>query len=180
LATVVGQAVGVFLRRELPSDQDGVFALHASAFARPGGDTAPEAVLVEALRTDGDIVPELSIVAEQDGGLVGHVVCSRATVDGRQSLGLGPLGVRPDRQRRGVGQALMHAVLAAADALGAPAVFLLGDPAYYHRFGFDLAQHAGVQPPHAEWREHFQVRRLTTWSESIQGTFRYASAFDRL
>jgi putative acetyltransferase len=108
------------------------------------------------------------------------VVCSPATVDGQPSLGLGPLGVLPDRQRRGVGQALMHAVLAAADALGAPAVFLLGDPAYYRRFGFDLAVHAGVQPPEAQWREHFQVRRLTTWTDSIQGTFRYAPAFARL
>jgi putative acetyltransferase len=74
----------------------------------------------------------------------------------------------------------MHAVLAAADALGAPAVFLLGDPAYYQRFGFDLAQRAGVQPPQPEWREHFQVRRLTTWTDSIRGTFRYAPAFTRL
>jgi putative acetyltransferase len=170
----------VFLRRELLRDQSAVFALHAAAFARPGEATAPEAVLVEALRTDRDIIPELSIVAEQGGGIVGHVLCSRATVDGQPSLGLGPLGVHPDRQRRGVGHALMHAVLAAADALGAPAVFLLGDPAYYQRFGFDLAQRAGVQPPQPEWREHFQVRRLTTWTDSIRGTFRYAPAFTRL
>ena len=173
---VVRQAVDVFLRRELPGDQDGVFALHAAAFARPGEAIPQEAVLVQALRAAGDIVPELSIVAEQDGEIVGHVVCSRATVDGQRSLGLGPLGVHPDRQRRGVGQALMHAVLAAADALGAPAVFLLGDPAYCQRFGFDLALRAGVQPPQAEWREHFQVRRLTTWTDSIRGTFRYAPA----
>jgi putative acetyltransferase len=177
---LVRQSVGVFLRRELPGDHDGVFDLHAAAFARPGEATAPEAVLVRALRADGDIVPELSIVAEQDSKVVGHVVCSPATVDGQPSLGLGPLGVLPDRQRRGVGQALMHAVLAAADALGAPAVFLLGDPAYYRRFGFDLAVHAGVQPPEAQWWEHFQVRRLTTWTDSIHGTFRYAPAFARL
>jgi predicted N-acetyltransferase YhbS len=72
------QAVDVFLRRELPGDQDGVFALHAAAFARPGEVIPEEAVLVQALRAAGDIVPELSIVAEQDGEIVGHVVCSRA------------------------------------------------------------------------------------------------------
>jgi putative acetyltransferase len=176
---VVRQAVRVFLRRELPGDHDGVFALHAAAFARPGEGTPAEAFLVNGLRTDGDIVPGLSIVAERDGEIVGHVVCSRATVDDQPSLGLGPLGVHPDRQRQGIGQALMHAVLAAADALGAPAVFLLGDPAYYRRFGFELAQCAGVQPPQAEWREHFQVRRLTTWTDAIRGTFRYAPAFTR-
>jgi predicted N-acetyltransferase YhbS len=125
---VVRQAVDVFLRRELPGDQDGVFALHAAAFARPGEAIPQEAVLVQALRAAGDIVPQLSIVAEQDGEIVGHVVCSRAIVDGQRSLGLGPLGVHPDRQRRGVGQALMHAVLAAADALGAPAVFFWAIP----------------------------------------------------
>jgi putative acetyltransferase len=180
IAAVVGQAVPVFLRRELPGDHDGVYAVHAAAFARPDGAAAPEALLVEALRTDGDIVPELSIVAEQDNGIVGHVVCSPATVGGQPSLGLGPLGVNPDHQRRGVGQALMHAVLAAADALGAPGVFLLGDPAYYRRFGFVLAQRAGVQPPQPQWLEHFQVRRLTTWNDSVRGAFHYAPAFARL
>src|SRR5690349_13873785 len=95
----------VLVRRELPDDRPDVFAVHASAF-----ETEMEARLVDELRDDGDVVARLSLVATLDGATVGHVVCSRATVDGRPCLGLGPLGVLPAHQRRGAGKALMHAV----------------------------------------------------------------------
>jgi putative acetyltransferase len=173
----------VILRRELPADRDAVREVHLQAFARQGVDVAPEAALVDDLRDDGDVVPGLSIVAEADGGsgggVVGHVVCSRARIGERPSLGLGPLGVLPEHQRRGVGTALMHAVLAAADALGAAEVVLLGSPAYYARFGFALAATLGITPPEPGWTSHFQVRRLTAW-DGASGPFRYAPAFERL
>ena len=178
-----GQTYVVILRRELPADRDAVRGIHLRAFARPGMDVAPEATLVEELRDDGDVVPGLSIVAEvnrgSDAGVVGHVVCSRAWIGERRSLGLGPLGVLPEHQRLGVGTALMHAVLAAADALGAAEVVLLGSPDYYARFGFVLAAPLGITPPVPGWAPHFQVRRLTAWDEA-RGPFRYAPAFERL
>jgi len=108
------------------------------------------------------------------------VVCSRARIDDRPSLGLGPLEVLPDHQRRGVGHALMHGVLTAADALDEPAVVLLGDPGYCEAFGFELAQPLGIRPPRAEWAEHFQIRRLNAWTGSTWGTFHYAAAFNRM
>ena len=153
-------------------------AVHNAAFG-DGADSA-EAQLVDDLRADGDIIAGLSIVAVVDGDVVGHVVCSRASVAGRSSIGLGPLGVIPVSQRCGVGQALMHAVLAAADALDAPAVALLGDPGYYRRFGFVAGAVLGVLPSNPEWVEHFQVRPLDAWDDSLRGIFRYAPAFDRL
>jgi putative acetyltransferase len=152
--------------------------VHNAAFGS-AADTA-EAQLVDDLRADGDIIAPLSIVAVVDGDVVGHVICSRASIAGRPSIGLGPLGVTPACQRHGVGQALMHAVLAAADALDAPAVALLGDPGYYSRFGFVAGATLGVFPPVPEWAEYFQVRPLTAWDDSLRGTFRYAPAFDRL
>jgi putative acetyltransferase len=112
--------------------------------------------------------------------VVGHVVCSRASIDGRPSVGLGPLGVLPTHQRRGVGQALMHGVLAAADALEEQAVVLLGDADYYRRFGFLLAAPLGVLPTDPGWTEYFQVRILSAWNGSLRGTFLYATAFDGL
>ena len=169
----------MILRRELAADRAAVHSVHRRAFARPGVDVAPEATLVDELRDDGDIVPGLSIVADLDGAVVGHVVCSRARIGERPSLGLGPLGVLPDHQRRGVGTALMHAVLAAADVLDATEVVLLGSPAYYSRFGFVLAAPLGITPPEPGWGPHFQVRRLTGW-DGANGPFRYAPAFDRL
>lgn len=137
-----------------------VRAVHNAAF-RGDADVA-ETRLVDELRADGDVIPALSIVAVLDGDVVGHVICSRASIDDRPAIGLGPLSVSPAYQRWGVGQALMPAVLAAADALDEPAVGLLGDSAYYSRFGLAAGATLGVLPPHRG------------------GTFRYARAFDCL
>lgn len=166
-----------------------VHAVHRAAFThdatpdgRPASDGTTEARLVDELRTDGDLVPELTLVAERDGRVVGHVAVSRATLDGRtdEVVGLGPIGVVPDHQRGGVGAALLHATLAAADALGLRGVVLLGHPTYYPRFGFAPAADHGVTPP-ADWgREYFMLRRLEAWGDGPGGAFRYAPAFERL
>ena len=94
-------------------------------------------------------------------------------------LALGPLAVRPDRQRHGVGSALMHAVLGAADALGEPLAALLGDPAYYRRFGFELSTVYQITPPRPEWQPHFQVRVLSEYQPRLRGMFIYPEPFDR-
>jgi len=93
------------------------------------------------------------------------------------ALGLGPLGVRPDSQRSGVGGALMHAVLGAADALDESLVLLLGHPDYYPRFGFVPAAGLGISPDVEEWTSHFQARALTAHDPGLRGTFRYAEPF---
>lgn len=168
----------MLIRRETPADGPLIRAVHDAAFATEDGTGSVEAALVDRLRAAGDCVPALSLVAEIGGTVVGHVLGSRARLDRYRSLGLGPLGVLPGHQRRGVGAALMHAVLAAADAMDFPEAVLLGDPAYYGRFGFQLAQPLGVLAPNAEWAEHFQIRTLTSWTAERQGAFRYAPAFD--
>ncbi|MGK5740455.1 GNAT family N-acetyltransferase [Micromonospora sp. URMC 103] len=175
----------MLIRRETPADVDAVRAVHTAAFAASDApDTVPvEATLVDALRTDDAWLPALSLVAtDPDGEVVGHVVCTRGWVAGRPvALGLGPLGVRPDRQRAGVGSALMHAVLGAADARDEPLVVLLGHPDYYPRFGFRPAVDHGVTPPVTEWGpRYFMARPLTAWDPSIRGEFAYAEPFRRL
>ena len=165
------------MRRERRSDWVAISAVHTSAFAGNAGLPA-EVALVDALRADRDAIPALSLVAESaNGDIVGHVMCSWGHLDERPSLGLGPLGVLPLHQRSGIGDALMHAVLGAADALEAPEMFVLGDPRYYSRFGFTLAAPIGLLPSEPAWSEHFQVRRLAAWDPSTRGTFRYAAAF---
>ena len=72
----------------------------------------------------------------------------------------------------------MHAVLGAADALGEPLVALLGDPAYYGRFGFRLSAGYQIVPPRPDWRPHFQVRVLTAYQPSVRGMFSYPEPFD--
>lgn len=177
----------MIIRRERPEDIEAIRSVTAAAFrsavrsappVEPGGDPG-EAVLVTWLRADDGWVPELSLVAVEDGHVIGHVVASRARVDDHPALGLGPLSVLPDRQRQGVGAALMEALLGAADALGEPLVALLGEPGYYRRFGFVPAQSVGVIAPDPAWGDYFQVRTLTGHSGET-GRFSYAEPFDRL
>ncbi|GAA0212352.1 N-acetyltransferase [Saccharothrix mutabilis subsp. mutabilis] len=167
----------MIIRRESAADVEAIANVTEAAFAdRPGG----EVWLVGALREDPGWLPALSLVAEVEGEVVGHVVCTRGFVGETPALGLGPLSVRPDVQRRGVGKALVHAVLGAADALDEPLVALLGDPAYYSRYGFRAASEFGVVPPNPEWAQYFQVRTLSAYRPEVRGAFRYAEPFNRL
>jgi putative acetyltransferase len=170
----------VLIRRYEPTDRDAVRRILSEAFRRSEApDVVPvEVALLERLIDDGDAVPALSLIAAQDGDTVGHVVCSRASVGSHAAVGLGPIGVLPEHQGRGVGTALMHTVLGAADGIGIPLVALLGSPAYYARFGFVPGTTMGVESPDSDWGDHFQVRALSAYDSSIVGPFRYAPAFD--
>jgi putative acetyltransferase len=164
----------VIVRRERAADHDAVAAVTRVAF-----DRGVEAKLTAELREDEAFIPQLSLVAEQGGHVVGHVICTRASIGDVAALGLGPLAVAPRHQESGIGSALMHAVLGAADALDEPAVVLLGDPGFYRRFGFVAADGAGITPPVADWGPAFQVRTLTAWRPEIAGAFAYAVPFAR-
>jgi putative acetyltransferase len=107
-------------------------------------------------------------------------VCTRGYVGESPALGLGPISVRPDRQRRGVGQALMHAVLVAADATDEALVALFGDPAFDGRFGFVAASDLGVVAPDPAWGTYFQARALSACPAGREGAFRYAAPFAEL
>ena len=166
----------MLIRRETPADVSPIDEVHRQAFAGP-----VEADLVHALRADAGWVPALSLVAEEAGGaVVGHVVCSEGSLGATPVVGLGPIGVLPDRQRTGIGSALMHAVIAAADALDYPLAVLLGHLDYYPRFGFLPASGLGVTPPEPKWGDHFQARPLATWHAGLGGAFRYAAPYEAL
>ncbi len=122
------------IRDERSNDEDEVANVIRSAFGQ-----ADEAHLVARLRSDNDAI--ISLVAVAGNVVVGHVMFSRMTAPFR-ALGLSPVSVAPEYQRRGVGAALIKAGLALAKEQGWDVVFVLGDPAYYERFGFraELAQ----------------------------------------
>ena len=106
----------MLIRRYESTDADRVREIHAQAFRRIDAPDAvpPEVALYDALVEADDVIPQLSLVAVGDADLVGHVMCSRATVEARAVAALGPISVDPRNQRQGVGLALMHAVLSAA------------------------------------------------------------------
>jgi putative acetyltransferase len=169
------RVTAVLVRREHATDVLAIAEIHKAAF-----EGEVESQLVTALRASDAWLPPLSLVAELNGKVVGHVVCTRAHVGEVPALGLGPLGVDPTVQKSGVGSALMHAVLAAADALDEPVVVLLGHTDYYPRFGFEPATRFGITPPVPEWGDHFQARPLSTYDSTIQGLFAYAPPFNEL
>jgi putative acetyltransferase len=173
----------VIVRRERPADSAAVHALHAAAFRPPGA--SPDADVVEArltdeLREDAGFLPHLSLVATDGGAVVGHVIATRGRLEplGVPALGLGPLGVLPAAQGRGVGTVLVHALLAVAEAADERLVALLGSPDYYRRFGFVAAADLGITAPDPAWGTHFQARWLG--DRRTEGTFRYADPFRRL
>ena len=137
------------IRPETTADVPAIFALTEAAFRTAAHSAGTEQFIVNALRRSGALA--VSLVAESDGRVIGHVAVSPVTVsDGAAGwYGLGPISVSPERQRTGVGSRLMHAALQALRERGAAGCLLVGDPAYYSRFGFGPAtglEYPGVPP----------------------------------
>lgn len=147
-----------------------------------------EALLVERIRASAGYIPEASLVAEADGRIAGHVMLSRFALHDehadstRQILGLSPLAVAPDCQRRGVGAALVEAVVSVAECADEPLVVLEGSPTYYGRLGFEWSVPHGITIDLPSWAppEAAQVRRLTNYDPAFRGRVIYPPAFDDL
>ena len=116
----------------------------------------------------------LSLVAEEDGQIIGHAAFSPVTIDGRPCgwYGLGPVAVRPNRQRRGIGDAVISEGLGELVAYGAAGCVVLGEPAYYGRFGFNADSRLRFPGPPAEY---FQA--LAFGGPVPSGTVAYHPAF---
>jgi putative acetyltransferase len=161
------------VRVERPEDRAAIRRVHEAAFGRPD-----EADLVDALRADGDLVPELCLVAERDGEVVGHVAFSRARLDaGVEVLALAPVGVLPEHQGQGAGAALNRTALERAAETPFPLVVVLGHAAYYPRFGFEPAAPLGVLAPFEVPDENWMALKLPAYRPDARGTVRYAAAF---
>ena len=132
------------IRLERPDDIPAIRLVNELAFGRPN-----EANIVDSLRENGKAI--LSLVAEVEGSVVGHVLFSPARFEPQQpqvrALALGPLAVRPDYQRKGLGSLLVQDGLDRCRRLGIHCVLLLGNPAYYSRFGFGSAVERAISPP---------------------------------
>lgn len=135
------------IRAESAADIAAVHSVNAAAF--PAED---EARLVDALRSDGDLA--ISLVAEDEDGIAGHVAFSAMHVEMKDgmlvpALGLGPVATLPDRQKQGIASALVRAGLEQAREDGATLVFVMGDPDFYRRFGFTTEAARAFTSPYA-------------------------------
>lgn len=129
-------AIRIRIRPESPKDVVAIHALTKAAFLDAPHTSHTEHFIVDALRHAGAL--SVSLVAERDGVIVGHVAVSPVSIsDGSSGWhGLGPISVAPDAQHQGIGSLLMQAATRALREKGAAGCVLLGDPAYYSRFGF--------------------------------------------
>ncbi len=166
------------IRAERPDDREAVYDINAAAFP-----TETEARLVDHMRALGG--PTVSLVAEDDDGVLGHALFTAVTVNAGERdadaglMALGPLAVRPERQRDGIGGRLVQSGVEACKAAGAAAVFVLGPAEFYPRFGFEPAQDRGFFFRNRQFDPHFFVLPLKPAAlEGLSGEVVYAPVFD--
>jgi putative acetyltransferase len=166
----------VSVRPEAPTDAMAIDEIVSTAFLAEFGTTT-ESALIRTMRERGELVADLTLVAEQHGRIIGHIAFSEVTLDGLPSrgLGLGPVAVAPDVQARGVGSLLITTALDRAERAGWQFVVVLGHPAYYPRFGFDPAAEAGITGDYGD-HDGWMARSLGG-APLPSGHVRYCSAF---
>jgi putative acetyltransferase len=171
----------VEVREERPADADAVRGVHRQAFCDAGRVVG---ALVDDLRATVRAGDGLSLVADCDGRVVGHVMFTGSLLDASSRLVsvqvLSPLGVAPGRQRQGVGAALVRRGLAVMAERRVPAVFVEGSSVYYSRFGFVSAVQLGFRKPSLRIPDAaFQVITLPAYEPWMTGTLTYAETFWR-
>jgi putative acetyltransferase len=163
----------IAVRAESAADREAIRRVNERAF---GG--AAEADLVDALRGSPAWIPELSLVAADADVVVGHVLFSLVALDsGPELLSLGPMAVVPERQRDGVGSALVRHGLDLAAGMQYPYVVVLGHPEYYPRFGFVPARGLGIDTPYEAPDEAWMALPLGEAGEGMRGAVRYPPAW---
>lgn len=166
----------MLIRDEKVSDWAAVSAVNESAF-----ETSLEANLVDTLRTQ--VQPVISLVAEEDRNVIGHILFSPVSLSGHPKskiMGLAPMAVTPELQRKGIGSALVKAGLERCEQIGFGAVAVLGHPEYYPRFGFAPSSHFGIGCEYDVAEEVFMVLELEPgYLHDKSGTIKFHPAFDQ-
>jgi len=161
------------IRPETAADAPAVRRVHEAAFP-----TSAEADLVERLRASSKAV--IALVAEDEGRFVGHIGFSPVALEplaGAIGLGLAPVAVQPDHEKHGVGRRLIQNGLSECRKWGADFVVVLGDPAYYGRFGFEPASEHELKSEYGAGEE-FMVFELNKGAMPPRGTLvKYAPEF---
>lgn len=172
------------IRQETPADFDQVSRLIEQAFKRDPDSDHTEQLLVENLRNSPAFIPELSLVAEKEGIIAGHILLSRVWIkSGKQSfesLALAPVSVSPAFQNQGIGGKLILESHERARKLGYSSVVVLGHADYYPRFGYERAAAYKIKLPFDVPEENCMVLALTKGGlDNISGLVEYPPEFYR-
>jgi putative acetyltransferase len=170
-------ALAAVIRPATTADAAGILAVVGDAFSFDGTrDASEELAIVRGTWSAQAGRPLLELVAVEDGTLVGHLQAAPGRLDGRATAvaGVAPVCVASAHQGRGTGSALMAALIGAAEERHWPLLVLLGDPAFYGRFGFEAAGPLGLSyPPAGAGNRHFQALRLSGSGAALRGEFSY-------
>ncbi len=163
----------MLIRDECSLDEDAIQRLTIAAFAPMKFSDGSEAPIIRALRHAGDLT--ISLVAENEGAILGHIAFSPITIDETHNhwFGLGPISVRPDVQRTGIGKALILQGLDRLRTKGARGCALIGDPVYYRKLGFE----SDGRLTYGQLRTEL-VQRIVFIGTPPQGAIRFTAAFD--
>ncbi|BAZ15067.1 GCN5-related N-acetyltransferase [Calothrix sp. NIES-4071] len=164
------------IRCETSSDYPKIAEVITAAFGQSN-----EAKLVEAIRDSENYIPQLSLVAEIDGNIVGHILFSYIHLISKEILpvlALAPVAISPQFQNQGIGTALIKYGLEKADELGEALVIVLGHPSFYSRFGFVQSTYYGIKSPFEVPAEAFMVKPLKNYEIKYTGEVVYSKAFN--
>ncbi len=165
------------IRQETATDYGVVYSLVKRAFACAEHADGNEQDLVDALRKGEAFIPELSLVAEVNGEVIGHVLFTKASIGENVVLALAPLSVLPEYQGKGIGTALILEGHRIAKDLRYMYSIVLGSETFYPRVGYIPAEHFGIKAPFYVPSENFMACRLNEPSPKIQGMVKYAKEF---
>lgn len=173
----------VDIRQELPTDREAAELLVKRAFEDLPYSDRKEHEFVHRIRQSPHFIPDLSLVAELHGKLVGYLMLTPVVIEGvgdvhYNVLSLGPLAVDPAHQRMGIGSALMQEALDTAKSLGYEAIVVMGAPAFFERFCFRTALHWGISLPFPAPDRIFLARELVKDAlKTAAGTVQFPEAF---
>ncbi len=165
------------IRQEKPSDLTNIYTVVKAAFDHAEHADGNEPDLVNALRSSNAYIPALSLVAEIDGKIVGHILFTQLRIGESVQLALAPLSVLPAYQRQGIGAALIREGHRKAQALGYAFSVVLGSETYYPKFGYQPARHYGIFPPFDVPDQNFMACKLADPAHAVSGIVQYAEEF---
>jgi predicted N-acetyltransferase YhbS len=138
----------MIIRQEKPEEFSEIYNLVKTAFQTAKVTNGKEQDFVNSLRSSSNYIPELALVAEENGKLIGHIMLTKMYIDDNdktETLYLAPISIALEYRNKGMGSDLIKASFKLAKEMGYKSVFLVGDPAFYHRFGFKAAIDFGVE-----------------------------------
>ncbi len=165
------------IRQATEKDYKVIYDVVKTAFASAEHADGNEQDLVNALRIGESYIPELSLVYELDGKIVGHIMFTKAMVGDTEVLALAPLSVLPEYQRKGIGQSLIAKGHEIAKSIGYCYSVVLGSEKYYPKAGYLPADAYGILPPFDVPRENFMACKLNDDTVDIYGIMKYAKEF---